>query len=157
MRVCVTLSCLLLFAACDNSRVYELDHDFAGRTWQVKDKPEFEFDITDSVQLYNVYYKIRNSSDYPFSRIFVQYNLIDPKKVDVQNKLLSNNLFDQKTGMPLGSSSIGDKFDHQFLILGKYKFNRIGKHTIKFEQFMRTDTLPGIEALGVRVEKVRVD
>jgi gliding motility-associated lipoprotein GldH len=112
-----------------------------------------EFEILDSVAHYNVYYRIRNSSDYPFARIFVQYSLLDAKKVEIQNKLLSSNLFDQRTGMPLGSSSIGDRFDHQFLILGKHKFHQLGKHLIRFEQFMRTDTLKGIEAVGVRVEK----
>ena len=62
-------------------------------------------------------------------------------------------LFDAKTGKPLGKSGIGDLYDHRFILLNNYKFKNKGKYRIVFEQFMRMDTLPGIMAVGLRVEK----
>ncbi len=157
MRFCLLIIVAsVLLTSCDKARVYEFDHDFADRTWKVKDMPAFEFEIVDTLAFYNVYYRIRNSSDYPYSRIFVQYSLQNPAKAETAKKLISNYLFDQKTGIPMGSSGIGDVFDHQFLLLPKYKFKQAGKQTIRLEQFMRTDTLRGIEAVGIRVEKVEV-
>ena len=158
MRFCLLIIVAsALLSSCDKARVFEFDHDFTDRTWKVKDIAVFEFEIVDSATSYNVYYRIRNSSDYPYSRIFVNYTLQNSAKAELAKKLISNYLFDQKTGMPLGSSGIGDAFDHQFLLLPKYKFNQAGKYTIMLEQFMRTDTLRGIEAAGIRVEKVEVN
>lgn len=153
MKVIFAIGILLILAGCDKSRVYEKDQDFINLSWTVKEIPVFEFEIKDTLQTYNIYYRVRNSSDYPFARIFIKYNLTDPSNKAVDSKLVSNYLFDQKTGIPLGSSAIGDRFDNQFLILAKQKFHQLGKHKVSFEQFMRTDTLKGIEAIGVRVEK----
>ena len=62
-------------------------------------------------------------------------------------------LFDAKTGKPSGKSGIGDLYDHRFLLLQNYQFPKPGKYKIVLEQFMRMDTLPGIVAIGIRVEK----
>jgi gliding motility-associated lipoprotein GldH len=64
-------------------------------------------------------------------------------------------LFDAKTGKPFGKSGIGDLYDHQFLLLQDYQFITAGKYHLELEQFMRQDTLPGILAVGVRVEKAK--
>lgn len=143
----------LILSGCDQSRVYELDHDLHGHFWGAKEIQAFEFAITDSTQLYNIFYRVRNSSDYPYARIFVKYSLVDQANKELQSKLVSNYLFDQKSGVPLGSSGIGDKFDHQFLIIDRKKFNTVGKFKVTLEQFMRTDTLSGVESIGIRVEK----
>jgi gliding motility-associated lipoprotein GldH len=153
MRSYLLLFGLLIFTSCDKARVYEKDHDFENLVWTVNETPAFEFDIKDSTQLYNIYYRIRNSNDYPYARIFVKYNLVGPSQKVMAEKLVSSFLFDQKTGVPLGSSGIGDKFDHQFPLLAKQKFSELGKYKVTFEQFMRTDTLKGLEAVGLRVEK----
>jgi gliding motility-associated lipoprotein GldH len=62
-------------------------------------------------------------------------------------------MFDAKTGAPNGTSGLGDIFDHQALLISGHKFPYAGIHKIKFEQFMRKDTLEGIFAVGVRVER----
>ena len=67
--------------------------------------------------------------------------------------MVNNTLFDPKTGKPLGQSGIGDVFDHQFKLQENYKFDNIGEHTIQLQQYMRKDTLMGIYAVGIRIEK----
>ena len=61
-------------------------------------------------------------------------------------------LMDAKTGRPLGSG-IGDIYDHQFELLHDLKFNAAGTYKIILKQYMRKDPLPGILAVGIRVEK----
>ncbi len=141
-----------LLVACDDSRVYEYNQDFADRAWKVSDTPRFEFVIKDLGKKYNLYYNVRNSLDYPFARLFVQYSLEDSTGAALQKKLVSEFLFDQKTGQPHGSSGLGDVYDHRFLLLNDYEFKRPGKYRMKLEQFMRMDTLHGVLAVGVRVE-----
>jgi len=154
MRFFGSLILLALIAvACHSDRVYEYNKEFKERAWKSSDTAFFEFAIRDLGKKYNVYYNIRNSLDYPYARLFVQYSLKDSTGVRLQKKLVSEFLFDQKTGRPRGNSGLGDVYDHQFMLLKGYEFKKRGLYKLNLEQFMRTDTLKGILAVGVRVEK----
>ena len=142
----------VFFTACDKGRVYEMNRDFEGRQWLIKDQPEFEFPIHDTTTSYNLYCDIRNEVSYPKANLYFTYYLQDSVRL-LQKKLMSDLLFDEKTGAPYGTSGLGDIFDHQVPILHGYKFPHKGTYKIRFEQFMRMDTLPGVLAVGVRVEK----
>ena len=143
---------ILWFSSCDQTRVFEKNSDFDSRYWVVKDKPEFEFEITDTVQTYNLYGNVRNSLDYPYARIFITYTLSDSTEV-LEKGMARKMLFDDKTGEPFGESGLGDIYHHRVPLKLKYQFAHPGKYRVSFEQFMRTDTLAGILAVGLRVEK----
>ena len=149
--ILVLIACV--FIGCDDTRVFETNTDFEERAWPVNNKPVFEFDIADSAAAYNVYLTVRNSVDYPFSRFFVTYYLQDSANRTLNQKLVETTLFDAKTGEPFGSSGLGDIYDHRVALLNNHTFGYSGIHKIQLEQFMRTDTLEGILAVGVRVEK----
>lgn len=150
-------ACLLavtgFLSSCDPQRHYEDSVEFKDRTWKVTEEPRFEFKITDTTKRYNLYYNIRNSLEYPYARIFVTYHLYDSAGKEIKKKLLFNDLFDQKTGEPLGESGLGDLYDHRFPILDRHPFGHPGKYSVKLDQFMRQDTLNGVIAVGVRVEE----
>lgn len=139
--------------SCDDGRLYETNHEFVKRNWVVTEIPTFEFVIPDSTSEYNLYFNVRNSLDYPYARIFVNYQLSDSTGAEISKKLVGNNLFDQKTGKPQGESGLGDVYDHQFSLLTQFRFKSAGKYSIRLSQFMRQDTLPGVLAVGIRVEK----
>jgi gliding motility-associated lipoprotein GldH len=143
----------LFFSSCDSDRLYEFNKDFQDRAWKTNDTVVFDFKINDIRQKYNIYYSVRNSIDYPYARLFVNYSLTDTLGNQLVKKLTTQDLFDQKTGKPNGTSGLGDIYDHRFLLLSNYEFNHQGKFVLKLEQYMRQDTLPGILAAGVRVEK----
>lgn len=143
----------LLLSACDDNRVYEQISDFDNRQWISAEKPQFEFFINDISKRYNLYTDIRNSVSYPYSRFFFTYYLQDSTGSDLQKQLVTEFLFDAKTGKPFGKSGIGDLYDHRFLLLENYQFPNTGKYRVVFEQFMRMDTLPGIMSVGLRVER----
>jgi gliding motility-associated lipoprotein GldH len=149
----------LFFAAfvlcsCDDSKVYQQFADFEDRSWYVSDKPKFEFNIDDAQSSYNVYWNVRNSTQYPYARIFVNFILRDSSGTMLHNKLLNEVLFDTKSGEPSGVSGLGDLFDHRSNVIANYKFPGKGPYTVEFEQFMRTDTLGGIISVGLEIEKV---
>jgi gliding motility-associated lipoprotein GldH len=148
------LSVGIIVTSCDSNRLYEDNVEFSDRTWKMKEPVQLEFMIQDTTIRYNLYMDVRNSIDYPFSRLFTNYRLADPTGAEVSGKMLSEFLFDQKTGEPFGQSAIGDVYDHQFIFLSDYSFSKPGKFKISFEQFMRQDSLKGILAIGLRVEKV---
>jgi gliding motility-associated lipoprotein GldH len=154
MRV---IFCLMLIAiiaiSCDSNRIYENNIDFKDRSWKIAEPAQFEFQITDTAKKYNLLMDVRNSIDYPFARLFVNYQL-KKDSISLSKELISVYLFDQKTGKPFGTSGIGDIYDHQFFIIKNYSFEKAGKYNMSFQQFMRKDTIPGILAVGLRVEVV---
>ncbi|MCA6078129.1 gliding motility lipoprotein GldH [Fulvivirga sedimenti] len=138
--------------SCDNSRVYEVNNELSGRQWLADSTQSFTFSIPDTSQKYNVYYNLRNSVSYPFRNIYVKYSLTDSTGEMLEGKLDNANLFDAKSGKPLGDG-LGDVFDHQFPLLKNYGFPAPGQYRLEVSQYMRRDTLPEIVAVGVRVEK----
>lgn len=144
---------LILLSACDRNRIYETNIDLTDRTWKVKDTVEFEFRIEDLSPRYKLSCDLRNTLDYPYSRVFITYHLFDSTGREFETKLITQNLFDQKTGTPFGSSGIGDIYDHRFSLLSDYEFKNVGRYKMRLEQFMREDTLQGIVAVGLRVER----
>lgn len=153
MRISVFLFFIILLSSCDDTRVYEKNYDFEKREWLVNDVPSFEFTVATN-QPYNLYCNLRNSVAYPYSRLFVNYTLKDSTGLELKKELINTYLFNEKTGEPIGSSGLGDIYDQQIILLKEYSFTQPGTYTIRFEQFMRTDTLQGILAVGLRVEKV---
>jgi gliding motility-associated lipoprotein GldH len=132
--------------------LYEDHVTFAARAWDVKVVPAFEFEVNEPETL-PIYYTVRNSLDYPYARLFVNYSLHDSTGLVLERKLVGSYLFDQKTGEPFGQSGLGDVFDHRFVLSPGFAFPAKGKYQVRLEQFMRQDTLPGVLAVGVRVEK----
>ena len=150
----VMLLLAFLVIACDDKRIYEKNQDFDNRQWLITEKPSFEFAIEDTSSKYNLYFNVRNEVSYPKANLYFTYYIADSTGKEIQKKLRSEYLFDKKTGKPFGSSGLGDIYDHQIPIANQLQFKHPGKYNVSFEQFMRMDTLPGILAVGLRVEKI---
>jgi gliding motility-associated lipoprotein GldH len=144
-----------VMCACDETRLYEENHDFNDRSWLVQEKPQFEFRINDTTASYNVYMNLRNSVAFPYTRLFATYSLTDSVGNTLKTELVTQDLFDRKTGEPFGSSALGDLFDQRIPLLQSYTFPRAGLYKLSFVQMMRTDTLQGVLAVGYRVERAQ--
>jgi gliding motility-associated lipoprotein GldH len=152
--IIIFLSCLLF--SCDSDRLFEQNVTLENRYWRIDEPVTFDFKVEDSSRPYAIYYNVRNSLEYPYARLFIQYTLSDSTGLQIEKKLNSQFLFDQKTGKPLGQSGVGDVFDHQFLIIQNHVFDYPGKYHLKIEQYNRQDTLRGILAVGARIETFTV-
>ena len=151
--IMLTAVLALVLSGCNDNSVYQEYIDFDDRYWIVKEKPEFSFEIRDTVSTYDIYCNVRNTTMYPNSRLFVNVSLTDTTGKVLQEKLVWDFLFEPKTGKPLGKSGLGDLYDHQIPVLKKYKFRKAGVYQMQLEQFMRTDTLAGVTSVGVSVER----
>src|SRR5687768_5353784 len=65
----------LLFSGCDPNNIVDVNHTMPSRNWSYADKVKAIVDITDSNKAYNIYFKLRHTSDYRYSNIFVLLNL----------------------------------------------------------------------------------
>ena len=142
-----------LVLSCDERRVYEMNTDFDSRYWPVSEKPVFEFEVSDTTVAYNLYANVRNSLDYPYANIFLTWYLQDSAGVQLEKELVRQLLFDEKTGEPFGESGLGDIYDHRIPLKKDHRFSYAGKYSVVLEHYMRTDTLSGVLAVGLRVEK----
>ncbi len=142
----------LLIVSCDSKRVFEDNVEFKDRNWKLTQPAQFSFQISDTAHKYNLLLDVRNSLDYPYARLFVNYELRAADGALLSKKMIADFLFDQKTGKPFGTSGIGDVYDHQFPLLTNFSFTKAGPYKMNVQQFMRMDTLPGILAVGIRVE-----
>lgn len=147
---------LTLLAACSNDRIFEENIDFNNRIWQADSLAQFKFRINDSIAEYNLYFNIRNTIDYPFHNIYIQYNLQDSTGNILLEELVNKNLFAEKTGEPLGDG-LGDIFSHQFPLVTGYEFPHAGLYQLNIQQYMRMDSLSGVVSLGARVTKASED
>jgi gliding motility-associated lipoprotein GldH len=142
----------LALRSCNNNRVFEKNKDFDNNSWRISDIQEFNFDIKDTSKKYAVFFNVRNAIFYEYYNLYVKHTLIGPDGKVISTNLHEIFLMDKKTGEPLGEGA-GDIFDHQVLALKNLQFSQPGTYTLKLQQYMRRDPLPGIMSVGVRVEK----
>jgi len=128
---------IALLWSCENNIVFEAKKDFPKRYWTINESAEFTFNIKDTSARYNFYYDIRNTNQYPYRNIYLQYYLQDSSAV---------------TGVPLGDG-LGDIFDLQKEFASGIAFDRPGAYKLRIDQFMRKDTLRNVVSIGLRVAK----
>lgn len=154
-RLFLSVLTFTFLSACDEGRVYEENVDFDNKKWVVDTVPSFEFKIEDSSKPYNIYWNVRNTVAYPYRNLYLTYYIEDTTGRRITTDLHNMLLFEPKTGKPYGSG-LGDIFSHQFMALPDFKFDQAGVYRVRLEQYMRTDTLPEIVSVGMRVEDAGV-
>jgi len=144
---------LLAFSACDKNRVFEKNREIKDYTWDSKSKAAFTFDIQDTAVLYNIYVNVRHADFYQFSNLWLMVRTTFPDGKQLSKRIeipLSN-----ADGAWYGEG-LGDIWDASHLIQQGAYFNKAGKYTFELEHNMRKDPLPGIMAIGLRVEDTHV-
>jgi gliding motility-associated lipoprotein GldH len=151
-RGLIFLFLALALFSCNRNKIYQEYVDFDKRIWLSSESARFRFDIRDTLSSYNIYCNLRNSTHYPWSRIFINFALTDTAGNALEKKLVNDYLFDPKTGKPHGRSGLGDLYDHRIQVLSNYRFPESGSYEVTFDQFMRTDSLAGILSVGLAIE-----
>ena len=143
---------IIFLTGCDGNRIFEKNKKFNERFWTIDETVEFDFIIDDINQNYNFYFNLRNTLLYPYQNIYLSYSLEDTLGNVYSSDLTNIDLFDRKTGKPMGDG-LGDIFDHQYKVIDDYQFNNPGVYRFKIKQYMRMDTLLEIMSVGLRIDK----
>lgn len=151
----ILLVLALFHISCDSNRTSEQNIDIKGY-WKTDSIAKFNFVIEEPNEDYNVYFSLRNGVEFPHSNIYFKYSLMDSLGTIIESDLVNFQLFNAKTGYPLGNG-IGDIFEHQYELLTKYQFETSGTYWLSFQQYMRYDSLPEIYSVGYRIEKTMID
>jgi gliding motility-associated lipoprotein GldH len=142
----------ILLTGCDKSVVYKAYEDIDDGQWFIKNTPSFKVEIKDTTQLYNVFYLVRNTLQYPYYNLYLTRKITDPDS-SVTTHMEEVFLSDEITGKPFGKG-LGDLFDHKIPFLTNHKFSKSGTYIFTLSQSMRQNPLPFVMGIGLSVEKV---
>jgi gliding motility-associated lipoprotein GldH len=136
--------------ACNKNSVFSKYETFDDNEWSIKVKPKFEVNMTDTINLHNIFIMVRHADSYPYSNLFLFVNTKYPDG-RVLNDTMELVLANQK-GKWLGDGA-GDIFDYKVAVKKNIRFAQGGKYEFTFEQGMRVDPLPLIMDFGMAIEK----
>lgn len=150
----VLLAVLPLLSGCLESPVYQKQYSVPGNAWTYGWKPVFEFDITDTTAAYNMYFLIRHTEAYPNSNIWVKIHSKEPGDSTFREDRIEIPLA-ESDGRWLGKG-MGSIWEQRMPITRNdipKVFRKAGRYTLRLEQNMRTNPLPEVLQVGLRVEK----
>jgi len=148
----IVISIVLSLAGCNQNRVYEKFIVIENEVWNVDNKIKFDVDITDSLSINDIYINIRHSSLYPYQNLFLFINTTAPSGASIRDTF-ECYLADDK-GKWYGSG-LGDIWDNQIIYKRNVRFPFCGIYSFELEQAMRTENLPFISDIGLRIENVK--
>lgn len=139
-----------LLTACKNDFIFEKKLPVNGPNWTYADSLRFEFEVADTSRIYSLFVDFDHAADFPTENIYVRIGTIFPSG----KRLLKQRSFllADPSGTWLGDCS-GGKCSIRVPLQEATFFQETGKYTLIFEQWMRQDSLPGIRAVGLAVEK----
>jgi gliding motility-associated lipoprotein GldH len=146
---------LTIFAtSCNNTiGVYEKNVEIPNFAWDSSYKPQFSFEITDTISLYNIYVVVRHTDAYRYNNIWMNVYTMVPRDTLNKQRLDLRLATDDKGWLGTGMDDI---FEHRILITSApQKLSKSGIYTFRLENIMREDPLPHVMNVGIRVEKAK--
>jgi gliding motility-associated lipoprotein GldH len=143
-----------LLGGCADHVVYQGDVPIPETVWERSFTPEFSFDISDTISQHDLFIDVRHTGDYPFSDLYLFIDLAGPGERALRDT--ARILLADPTGRWLGRGTgfiFADRIDARVLFKLRNRFPASGRYTMRLEQAMRSEQLPGILDVGVSVER----
>lgn len=151
----ITALVLLSLNGCMPSAYYQKEVALKQFEWNYKEKPSFQFTITDTSAYYNLYFLIRHTEAYPFSNIWLLVHTKEPGDSVSELSRIEIPLAEQN-GKWLGRG-MGEIWEQRMPMTrndAPMVFKKPGTYQIVLEQNMRVNPLPEVLQVGLRVEKI---
>jgi gliding motility-associated lipoprotein GldH len=137
--------------SCTRIDLYEKVLPIPKHEWKSNFKPQFAFDITDTLASYQLFLILRHNDRYNYNNIWLNVFIKGPdnkvQKFQVE-KLLATNA----SGWL--ASGMDDIYEHRLqLTETPIQLKKPGRYIFSFEQIMREDPLQNIMDVGFRIEK----
>lgn len=145
----------LFMAGCTGHVSFQENARVPQGAWDRDWKPQFTFEVDDTLAQRNVFLDIRHTGDYPFSNIYLFVNL------EGQSGHLFTDTVECTLADPAGrwygkgtGFIFSDRFQAHVLYKMNNRFPRQGRYVLTLEQAMRTEKLPGLIDVGISIEEV---
>jgi gliding motility-associated lipoprotein GldH len=144
--------CFLCCFSCKNGMVYNQYQPIEGRSWSKEREYDFTCQIDDTTALYNITFEVRNNNFYPYQNLWIFYAEKPPAGLGERRDTVECMLADEFGEWHGKGISL---FQSAFPLRANYTFPKRGSYTFSFRQGMRSDTLKGIQEIGLRIEKAK--
>ncbi len=140
----------LLLVGCEPNRVFEKNIEISKSNWDMNQPVSFEVTIEDTTSPHDFFINVRNSGHYQFSNLYLFVNTILPGN-EIMRDTVELILADAD-GKWRGSG-LGDIWDNRILFKNNVIFPISGTYQFTLYHAMRTEILPGIMDVGIRIQK----
>ncbi len=148
----ICFTAIFIFTACEYQNVFKKYHKFPEYYWDKSVKPEFQFEIDDTVSMHYLWVEVRHATYYPYDDLKVRLHFIEPDKDTIVLPLIIP-LKDEK-GKFLGQGA-GDIWDYRFPVLEGFQFDKTGTYHILLENDEVENQTVAIMEIGVVLRKKR--
>lgn len=148
----IGFSLLVGLTACGPNYHFSTTIDISNDAWSYDQVLDFEFEITDTLQIYNLLLDITHDKEYSYQNLYTRIGTFFPSGQNIK-ETLSLELA-SKTGEWQGDC--GSRYCKvQIPIQEGAFFNQAGKYKISLEQFMRKNPIQGINKISFHIEETK--
>ncbi len=140
---------VLLFVSCSGSE-YEKSFQIADNKWHSDNLLQFNFNIDNLYDKFDILINVRNTTDYEYSNIFMFVYFLYPDNTEVVDTV--EGIMSDSRGRWLGTGS-GRYRNNKFFYKKDINFPMTGDYVVVIEQAMRDKSLDGITTIGLEVVK----
>lgn len=139
---------LFLFS-CNHNTFYHKADTLPNETWNRDSVLVYQFTISDSLQYYNFYIDVRNTTQYPYQNLYLFFTTQFPDSTVFTDTL--NCMLCDAYGRWAGKGS-GKIKENRFILKSKVRFPQTGIYLFSAQQAMRVDDLEGITNFGITLQ-----
>ncbi len=144
------LTALALLVSCEPPALYERNMPVDPAGWNIADSVAFEVPIGDTVNSMKFTLSLRHNADYAYSNIYFFLSTWYPDQRYSRDTI--QLLLAGKDGKWFGRG-FGKLKEVEVVLKDRVVFPMKGTYRFSFVQAMRTESLEGVEDIGVRIEK----
>ncbi len=149
------LSALLLLivfmsTACNRDVFHAESVHLKNNEWKSADTLFYTFNSQDTLQAYDFYFEVRNTTDYDMQNLYLFITAFYPD--NTYSRDTAECILAAPDGQWYGKG-MGRHKDNRFLFRKGVHFRKPGKYQIAVNQAMRIETLKGISDVGILIKK----
>jgi len=118
-------------------------------SWNMNNTLVYKFEISDSLQYYNFFIDVRNTTNYPYQNLYLFFTTQFPNGelfTDTLNGTISD-AYGRWSGRGTGRIR-----ENRFVLKSKVRFQQKGVYVFSAQQAMRDSVLKGISDFGITLQ-----
>ena len=148
-KIALAIFISVVLVSCGKEKViFEKKYDLKNGQWAYADTLNFAFNIADTMEIYDIVLTIKHTPQYPMQNLYTHIYTKFPSGERIVQQL--NIDLADNTGKWEGDCS-GSECKFEIPIQPNAFFNAAGQHIITLEQYMRMESLIGINSIALKI------
>lgn len=139
----------LWLSSCGTDYAYEQEYALDNANWSYADSLIFAFEVPDTSTIYNLYLDVEHSTGYPNQNLYVRIHTTFPSAARLTEEVSLELAEGGRWQGDCGKQTCTVRIPIQ---TGAY-FDQTGEHRFVLEQFMRRNSVEGIQSIALRIEE----